>query len=109
ARELGPLQPRSRARGIALVEDEIDDLQYDAEPIGSFRRRRHLEPDARALDALLGAADALGHRGFRNKEGIRYCRRGQAADRAKREGQLRGHAERWMAAEEHECEGVVLA
>jgi len=64
--------------------------------------------DAGASDAFLRAADALGHRGFRNQEGAGDLGGRKPADRAQRQGELGGRGERRMAAHEKEGEGVVV-
>src|SRR5712692_10401848 len=76
--------------------------------VGAFQFRREVESHARALDALLGPADALGHRGLWNQECVRDLRGGQAADGAEREGQLRRYGQRGMAAQEEQGESVVV-
>ena len=86
--EVGPLQRRSRARRVALVEDQVEHVQNHAEAFRALWFGRQVETGPDALDALLGAADALGHRRLGDQEGVRDLRRRQPADRAKREGQL---------------------
>jgi hypothetical protein len=106
-REVGPLERRARARRVALVEDEVEHVQDHAEAVGPLRLRGRVESDAGAPDALLGAADALGHRGLGNQEGVRDLSRRQPADRTQRECELRRHGERGVAAEEQQRERVV--
>ncbi len=83
-------------------------MQDNSETVGAFRFRREVESHARALDALLGPADALSHRGLWNQERIRDLRGGQTPDGAEREGQLGRYGQRGMAAQEEEGESVVM-
>ena len=83
-------------------------MQHDAEAVVPLRLRRKVEADARALDPLLGPADALGHRGLGNQEGIRDLRRRQPTDRAQGERELRRSRQRGVTAHEQEREGVVV-
>ena len=57
---------------------------------------------------FLGPADALGHRGFGNHESSRDLCGGKPTDGAQRERELRSDRERGMAAQEQECERIVL-
>jgi hypothetical protein len=97
------------ARGVALVKDEIEHVQHDAEAVGPLRIRREVESDAGALDALLGPADALDHRGLGNQEGVRDLGRRQPPNRTQRESQLRRRGKRRVAAHEQQGERVILA
>ncbi len=105
--ERAPVQGGARGRRVALVEDEVEHVQHDGEPLGSLGLGRQVEPETGAPDALLRAADPLRHRRFRDQEGVRDLRRRQPADGSQREGELRRHGQRWMAAEEQERERVV--
>ena len=107
-REVGAMQRRAGARRVALVEDEIEHVHHDAEPVRPLGLRREVEAAAGALDALLRPADPLRHRGFGHQERVRDLGRRQPADGAQRERQLRRHGERGMAAQEQERERVVL-
>ena len=66
---------------------------------GRTATRAKVESHARTLDALLDAADALGHRGFGDQEGIRDFRCRQPGDRTQREGELRRCGERGVTAQ----------
>lgn len=68
------------SRRVALIEDEVEDVQDHAKALGPLRLRRQVESHARGSDALLGPADALGHRGFRHQECVRNLRGRQPAD-----------------------------
>jgi hypothetical protein len=65
---------------VALVEDQVQDVQHRAKPLRRFRGGRHPQPRARAFDALLGPADPLRHRRFGDKEGAGDLRGREAAD-----------------------------
>ena len=39
--QLDPLERRTRARGVALVEDQVQDVEHGAEPVMPFRGRGH--------------------------------------------------------------------
>src|SRR5215472_4074032 len=47
-------------RGVALVEDQVDDLEHRREPGGALAGRRDLERNLVAGQGLLGADDPLG-------------------------------------------------
>ena len=53
----------ARARGVALVEDQVEHVEHGARAARALGRRRQLEPAPRRPDPLLGAADALRDRG----------------------------------------------
>src|SRR6266852_5397247 len=95
--QVGSIQPGARARQVALVEDQVEDVKHDPQAVGPLWLRREVESHARALDALLGPADALGHGGFGNQEGVSDFGGRQPPDGAKRERQLRGHGQRGVA------------
>ena len=46
-REIRTLQIGARRRGVALVEDQVQHLQHDAQPVGELRCRWHRERDCR--------------------------------------------------------------
>src|ERR1019366_5906826 len=94
AREIYALVLRTRTRGVSLVEDEIEDVKHGAEARASLLGRRHQEADARALDALLRAADSLRHRRFGHEERARDLGRGEAPHRAQRQRDGRRTRER---------------
>ena len=94
--------------GVALVEDEIEDVQDGAEARARALRRRHREADAGALDALLGAADSLRHRRLGHEERARDLRRREPAHCAQRQRDGGRTRERRVAAHEEQNERVVL-
>ncbi len=109
AGELAALQLGSAARGIPLVEDQVEDLQHGVEPLAPGVTGRRLEAPARLLDGALGAADPLRHRRLGHEEGRSDLARREPADGAQGERDRRGIAERGMAAEEEEQQRVVGA
>jgi len=105
--EIAPLQGRSRARRVALVEDEIQHVQHDAEPVGALAVRRQREGQTRGLDALLCPADPLGQGWLGDQKRVRDLGRRQPTDRAQGEGELGGDRQRRMAAQEQQRQRVV--
>ena len=67
-RQIGAMQLGSRARRVALVEDQVQHVQHRAQPLRPLLGVGHAERDARGLDALLGAADALRRSSTRARE-----------------------------------------
>jgi hypothetical protein len=100
ARELAALQGRARARDVALVEDQVEDVEHHAQALGALGLGRRVEAAAGRPDALLGAADALGHGRLGHEEGAGDLCRGQAADGAQGERELRRGRQGGVAAED---------
>src|SRR5258708_1810052 len=107
-REVGPVQLGPRAGGVPLIEDEIQHLQHDAKPVASVWRHGHLELSTGRPDAFLRTADPLSHGRLWHEKRPGDLGGGEAAHRAKCQGQLRRNRERRMAAEEQKGKGVVL-
>ena len=95
------------AAGVALVEDQVDDGEHRGEAVGQQVIGRHAERDAGGLDLLLRAHEALRHRRLGDEERARDLGRGQPAERAQRERDLRVGRERGVAAREDELEPLV--
>ena len=96
-------------RRVALVEHEVE--HPAAPPPGGSSHScggRRLEPGPGLGDALLGPADALGHRRLGHEEGRRDLGRGQAAHRPQGQRHLRRRGERRMAAQEQQRQLVVV-
>ena len=85
--------------GVALVEDQVEHAQHRGDVTGL------VEPHPR--DGPFGPADPLGHRRLRHEVGLRDLTRGQAADRAQREGDGRSRRQGWVRAQEVQLERVV--
>jgi hypothetical protein len=84
--QVAALKARPDAAGVALVEDEVQDVQHGGEPLGALAVGRHPERDAGHFDALLGAADPLRHGRLGHEERVRDLGRGQAAHGAQGQG-----------------------
>ena len=95
------------ARGVALVEDEVEDGEHRAQPLGQQVVGRDAERDARVADLLLCAHEPLRHRRLGDEERVRDLGRRQAGDLAQRQRDPRLGRERGMAAGEDEREPVV--
>ena len=106
-RELAPDEGVPRGRGVALVEDQVEDLQDTGEPLGEELEIRHAVGDPGVADLALGADEALREGRLRDEEGARDLRRRQPAQRAQGERDSPVHRERRMAAGEDEPEAVV--
>jgi hypothetical protein len=98
--QVGALQLLAGRGRVALVEDQVQHLLHGPDPVVAVGRVRRREPCARGADLLLGTADPLRHRRLGHPERPRDLRRGQPADGAQRERDLRGRAQRRVAAEE---------
>ena len=94
-------------RRVALVEDEVDDLEHRRQPRGELVAARHLERDLRLGQRPLGADDALGDGRLRDEERARDLLGRQAAEQAERERDARLGGEHRMAGGEHEAQQVV--
>ncbi len=100
AGELAALEVGAGGGGVALVEDQVQDLQNHPKPPIPLVLWRHAERYAACLDGPLGPADALGHGRLGDEEGAGDFGRSQAADGAQGQRYLGGWRERRMAAHE---------
>ena len=98
----------ARRGRVALVEDQVQHVQHDAQTISSLVVGREPELRAGRLDRLLGPADPLRHRRLGNQERASDLRRGQTADRAQGQCELRRRRQRRVTAEEQQRERVVV-
>ena len=94
-------------RRVALVEDEVDDLEHRGEARRELVAAGHLERHVRFRERALGAHDALRDGRLRDEEGARDLGRGEAAEQPQRERDPRLGGEHRVAAGEHEAEQVV--
>ena len=95
--QFDPLERRTRARGVALVEDQVQDVEHGAEPVAPFRGRGHPELGAAFADPLLRPADPLGHRRLGHQERAGDLRGRQPADGSQRQCHLRrGVSDGWQ-------------
>ena len=106
--QLDPLQRRTAARGVALIEDQVEDVEHRAQAIRALHGLRHGEGHARLADARLCPADPLRHRGFGEQERTRDLGGRQAAHRPQRQRDRGSRRQRRMAAQEQKDERVVL-
>ena len=83
--ELRPQPFVAARRGIAFVEDEIDDLQHRGEPLDEFLAARGFVGQPGFRERPLRAHDALGNGRLRQQEGARDLVGGQAADHPQRQ------------------------
>ncbi len=67
-RQVGAVQLAARGGGVALVEDQVEHVQDDPQPLLALGAVRQAERAARGLDALLGPADPGRHRGLWHQE-----------------------------------------
>ncbi len=104
--ELGA-DERSRGRGVALVEHEVQDGQDAREPVGQELARRDAVRDPGRADLPLRADDPLGHRGLGDEEGVRDLAGRQAPQRLQRERHAGVHRQRRVAAGEDQPKPVV--
>ena len=95
------------ARGIALVEDQVDHGGDRGEPLGALHRARRLERHIGVGDAGLRAGDALLHRGFGDQERARDLLDGKAGDDAQRQRDLLRRRQVRMTADEQQPQNVV--
>jgi hypothetical protein len=93
--------------GIALVEDEVDDLQNRSEAGGELVPARDFEGDVLFGEGAFGADDALSDGGFGGEEGAGDLRDGEAAEQAESKGGAGLGGENGMTGDEDEAEEVV--
>ena len=99
--------PRFRTRRIALVKDEVDHRRHRTDAFRSRNGVRRLERPAGCGDLRLGARDPLLHRCFRDEEGARDLRDGEAGDNAQRQRHLVLGRQRRVGAHEEQAQYVV--
>ena len=97
----------ARRGRVALVEDQVDDMQRGRQPCGQLVTLGQPERDAGHSDLALGAHHPLGHRGLGNQEGCGHLSRREPAYGAQREGDLRILGQGRVAAEQDQLELVV--
>ena len=98
---------RGAARGISLVEDEVDHRGDGGEPLGPLDRARRLERNVSPGDAALRPGDALLHRSLADQERARDLRDRQARHDAQCQRNLLGRGQIGVAADEKEAENIV--
>src|SRR5712692_8821981 len=93
--------------GVALVEDEVDDLQHGGEADREVVAPRNLEGHARLAEGPLRPDDALGDGGLRHEEGPCDLAGGKTAQQVQRERYARVRREDRMAGDENEPQEIV--
>jgi len=94
-------------RGVALVEDQVDDGEDGGQPGGQLVARGHLVRQPALADRALGAHEALRDRGLGHEECARDLDRAQPAYQPQREGHAALGGQRRMAAREDQSQPVV--
>ena len=107
ARELAAHEDVARGRGVALVEDQVEDLEHAAEPLRQERQIGDPVRDAGIADLPLRADEALGERRLRDEEGPGDLGRRQAAERPQGQRHATVQRQRRVAAGEDQPESVV--
>ena len=102
------MQLGAGARGVALVEDQVEDLHDHAQTFWALPWRRQRERGLGVPQGPLGAADPLGHRGLRDEERPGHLGGRQPADRAQGQRQLGRRRQCRVAAQEEESQRVIL-
>ncbi len=105
--QLAPDQGIARRRRVALVVDEVEDLEDAVEALGEQVERRHAVGDAGIVDLALGPDEPLGECRLRDEEGAGDLRCGEAAQGPERERDATVHRQGRMAAGEDQPQSVV--
>ena len=106
--QIAPDQIAVAGGRVALGEDEVDDVQNQAQTAVELVRAGHAEGDAALLDLALAAGEALGHRvAGGDEEGLCDLSGAEARDVAQGESGLRVQVESRVTAREHELQPVV--
>ncbi len=92
---------------VALVEDQVDDLEHRRQPRLQLGAARHFEGHVRLRQRALGAHDALRDRRLGRQEGARDLAGGEAAEQAQRQRHPRLGGEHRMAGDEEQAQQVV--
>lgn len=105
--ELDRLDRQRAAAAVALVEDQVDDREHCAEPVGRQVVGRHPERDPGRLDFALRPNQPLSQRRFGDQERARDLVGRQPAECPQRECHLRIDGERRMTAGEDELQAFL--
>ena len=104
--EVGPNERTRRGR-VTLVEDQVQDGEHTRQAFGQELGRRHAVGDRGLADLVLGADEALRHRGLGDQEGSGDLARGESAQGLQGERDARLHRQGRVAAGEDQPEPVV--
>ncbi len=107
-RQIASAQMGSCAARVALIENEVEDVQNCAQAMRTLLGSRQLEWNAGVLDALLGPADPLGHRRFGHHKRVGDFRGSQPAHRPQGQRNRRSRSQGRMAAHEEKDQRVVF-
>ena len=107
AGEIGADQRLALRRGVAFVEDEVDDREDRVEALGHVGRLGHDVGDAGDADLLLRPHQPLRHRRRRHEEGAGDRLGVEAAQRPQRQRDLGVDRQRRMTAREDQPQPVV--
>ena len=105
--QLAPDQRIAGRRRVALVVDQVEDLEHAVEALGEQVERRHAIRDAGIVDLALGPDEPLGKRRLRDEEGPRDLRCREPAEGPERERDATVHRQCRMAAGEDQPQSVV--
>ena len=106
--QLGSDQPLARAGGVALVEDQIDDLKHRGQPLAQLVRARYRERDMRGRQRPLRPHDALRHGRLRHQVRPGDLPRRQPAKQPQGQRHPRVGGEHGMTGREDEPQKVVI-
>ena len=106
--EVAPGGLAARAGQVALVEDQVDDGEHLGESFGQVVGIGHAHVGVHRPQDLAGPEQALGHGGFGDQEGGGDLGRGQAADGAQGQSDLRLAGQRRVAAGEDHAQQLVV-
>jgi len=87
---------------VALVDDEVDDLEHGAQARRELGRRREFEAGVMLSEALLGAGDPLGDGRLGLQEGAGDLADGEAAHQPERQRHLGVAVQARVAAQHHQ-------
>ena len=108
AAELATHEPVALRRAVALVEDQVQNLQHPGQAVGKRLVGRNAVRDPRLGDLALRAHEALRHGRLARPGRPARSRRRQAAERLQRQRNPRRHRERRVTAGEDQPQPVVL-
>ncbi len=97
----------TNGRRVALVEDQIDDLEYRGQAGNKIGSARQFEGDSFLSQGPFGPDDALGDGRLRDQVGTRDFLGRQAAKQAEGKRNARLGRERRMTGDEHQTKEVV--
>jgi hypothetical protein len=97
----------ARAGGVALVEDEADDVEHRVESLRQRLVARHAERDVGRADLRLCPRQALRHRRLGDQEGMRDLGRRQPAEETEGQRDLRLPRQGRVTAGEHQSQALV--